>query len=54
MRVVIKEMCGGSNYFLVPSEFVKVHNLRNYMYELKVSKNGDILTYKRVKKRKDL
>ena len=54
MKVVIKEMCGGSNYFLVPSEFVKVFNLKDYAYKLTVSKNGHTLTYKRVRKPKDL
>jgi antitoxin component of MazEF toxin-antitoxin module len=39
---------GGSNYIIVPSEFVKVYNLNKYIYNIEVSLDGKTLVYKQV------
>lgn len=44
---------GGSNYIIVPSEFVKVFNLKNVEYDLVVKSGGQILIYKMREEFKD-
>lgn len=46
MDLKIKKI-GGSNYFLVPSEFIKVFSLKDFNYTLEVSRDGKSLLYKR-------
>jgi len=39
---------GGSNFVIVPSEFMKVYSLKAYSYEVNVSKDGKKITYTRI------
>lgn len=45
---------GGSNYVIIPAEFIKVYKLKNYTYSIEVSEDGKTLIYKRLSKDKDL
>ena len=39
---------GGSNYVIVPHEYIKVHNLENAIYKLEVLNNGKTLVYRQI------
>lgn len=39
---------GGSNYIIVPSEFIKVFKLHKYIYNIDVAKDGKSFKYIRV------
>lgn len=41
---------GGSNFVIVPAEFVKVYQLHKYVWLPEVSKDGKTITYKRMRK----
>ena len=40
---------GDSNFFRVPIEFIKVFNLKNYIYLCEVTNDGKTITYKRMR-----
>lgn len=44
---------GGSNYIIVPAEYIKVFNMGQYVYDLEVSQDGKTLTYKQNSKIKE-
>ena len=41
---------GGSQYIIIPSEYIKVFDLLKYLYTFNISGNGKTLTYRRLKK----
>lgn len=41
---------GGSNFLLVPSHFIKVYNLGDYVYLCEVQDDGKTLIYRRMRK----
>lgn len=40
---------GGSNYVIVPAEFLKVYRLHKYIYYCEVSRDGKTITYRRMR-----
>jgi len=45
---------GGSNFIIIPSEYVKVYKLLQYQYTVNVSKDGKVITYTQAGIDKDL
>lgn len=41
---------GGSKYIIVPSEYIKVYGLDNYIWYVEVASDGKTITYKRMRK----
>jgi len=41
---------GGSNFLIIPAEFVKVYKLQKYVYHVEVSSDGKTVTYRRMRK----
>ena len=39
---------GGSNYIIVPHEYIKVYNLENAVYKLEVANKGKTLIYRQI------
>jgi antitoxin component of MazEF toxin-antitoxin module len=44
---------GDSSYVLVPSDLVNIFNLKKFIYEIDISNDGKILSYKRLRKDPD-
>ena len=45
---------GPSKFLLVPSEFLKVYNLHDYIYNCEVSFDGKTITYRRMRRKTDV
>ncbi len=41
---------GTSKWLLIPYEYIKIHNLDNYIYNLEVSKDGKRILFSRMRK----
>lgn len=40
---------GGSNYFLVPAEYMKRYDVDKYVWYAEISNNGKTMTYKKMR-----